>query len=90
MNTDEMIAGLLTGTNEIDTRIREAARLGFQSGREEGRRIQRHEQTVDHLRCLVRSGFGLEQAMQLFQIPKKERNTYRKIFQNYTRQKERG
>lgn len=90
MNIEEMIATLLTGKPEIDELLKQAAQLGFQAGREDGRQIEQRNQTLDHLRCLVRSGMDLERAMVLFQLPKKERNTYRKIFQNYAKQKERG
>lgn len=90
MTYEEIIAARLTGDAETDARLKEVAQLCYRSGRDEGRRIERHETTLDHLRCVVRSGIGLEQAMQLFGMPKKERNTYRKIFQNYARQKQRG
>lgn len=87
MTYEEIIAARLTGDAETDARLKEVAQLCFRSGRDEGRRIERHETTLDHLRCLVRSGIELEQAMQLFGLPKKDRNTYRKIFKNYARQK---
>ena len=88
MTYEEIIATLLTGDAQTDAQLINAAQLCFRSGRAEGRRIERHETTVDHLRCAVRSGIDLEQAMRLFAIPKKERNTYRKIFRNYARQKQ--
>ena len=90
MTYEEIIAEILTGDAQTDARLKEAMQLCYRCGRDEGRRIERHETTLDHLRCVVRSGIDLEQAMRLFGMPKKDRNTYRKIFQNYARQKQRS
>lgn len=90
MTYEEIIAPMLTGDAQTDAQLINAAQLCFHSGRDEGRRIERHETTLDHLRCAVRSGIDLEQAMRLFATPRKERNTYRKIFRNCARQKQRS
>lgn len=54
---------------------------GLVEGRKEGARQEAIRRTTIHLRCLMSTlHFSLEEALVTLEIPKKERNTYRKIF----------
>ena len=75
---------MLTGEEEIDSRLREAFELGVRHGaaadRDNIQRSARIDQTTRLLIAVMRSqGIDLEKALSDFNIPKKERDTYRRI-----------
>lgn len=54
---------------------------GLVEGRKEGARQEKIQRTTIHLRCLMANlHISLEDAFITLEIPKSERNTYRKIF----------
>lgn len=54
---------------------------GLVEGRKEGARDENIRRTIVHLRHLMRGlGISLERAMVLLQIPKSEREIYRRTF----------
>lgn len=54
---------------------------GLVEGRKEGARDENIRRTIVHLRHLMHGlGISLEQAMTLLQIPKSEREIYRRTF----------
>ena len=82
--TDSVLADLLTGENEIDSKLRLAFELGTRHGAASDRdSIQlsaRIDQTTRLLNPLMRTQkIDLEHAMKYFCIPRKERDTYRRI-----------
>lgn len=84
MNDYKFILGdLLTGQEEIDAKLYQAFELGVNHGavdRDSIQRSARIDQTTRLLTAIMRSqGIDLEQAMSDFNIPKKERDTYRRI-----------
>lgn len=93
--TDTSLAGLLTGCEEIDSKIRNAFSLGIRHGQEADRKnIQRSAEinvTRRILATLMRvQRLDLHAAMVTLQIPRKERETYVKIFAHKEMQRKHG
>lgn len=89
---DMILSDLLTGNEDIDAKLRAAFDLGVRHGEDADRTsIAKSTQiTTTHkiLSTLMRvQRINLETAMTMLQIPKKEREIYRKIFGNRERQK---
>lgn len=88
---DPALTALLGGDEAENARLCQAYSLGRAAGvldgRADGRRIEALNTTINHLRCLVRSGRPLEESMILLDIPRKERKTYEKIFESRASQK---
>lgn len=83
--TVKHIDELLTGSEETDSRIRDAYELGLQLGRAVDRdnlqRCAKIDTTRKLLATLMRSqSIDLQKAMVTLQIPKAERKTYARIF----------
>ena len=90
--TDTQLTGLLTGNEELDAQLRAAYELGVRQGRamdrENLKRAAQIEATRHLLAALMRAqGLNLQTAMVTLSIPKKERETYTKIFAEKARQK---
>lgn len=67
--------------SEQTTQERKTYYYGLAEGRKEGARQEAIHRTTIHLRCLMSTlHISLEEALITLQIPKSERNTYRKIF----------
>ncbi|MBP3673484.1 MAG: hypothetical protein J6J18_06615 [Oscillospiraceae bacterium] len=82
--TDIILATLLTGEVETDHKLRQAFDLGLRHGEAADRKnlqlYARIEQTTRLLTALMRAqNIDLEQAMDIFCIPRKEKDTYRRI-----------
>ena len=76
--------GLLTGQAESDTKLVAAYELGIRHGEDADRKsIQRAAQVDTTLRIMVvlmrQMGKDLEEVMVLLQIPKQDRDIYRKV-----------
>uniref|UniRef100_UPI004055D3CD hypothetical protein n=1 Tax=Acetatifactor sp. TaxID=1872090 RepID=UPI004055D3CD len=80
---NSILAELLTGVKEIDAKLYQAFELGIRHGSVDQNSIQRSariDQTTRLLTALMRTqSIDLERAMACFCIPRKERDTYRRI-----------
>lgn len=91
--TDKILGPLFTGDDVIDGKLREAFELGIRHGADADRKsVQRAEQittTQKILATLMRTlHTGLEGAMSIIEIPRKDRDIYRRIFGNKARQRQ--
>ena len=82
--SDTVLAALLTGKEETDHKLRQAFELGIRHGtaidRKNIQTFTRIDQTTRLLVALMRTQhIDLEQALGIFSIPQKERDTYRRI-----------
>ena len=83
--TDNLLAELLTGFEDADSRIRAAFDLGLRRGKALDREGIQRNAHIQATRKLLNSlmntqGMDLQKAMIALQIPKAERKTYEKIF----------
>lgn len=82
--TDRSISTLLTGTEEIDNRLRQAFAIGIQHGQATDRdnvaRSSKIDTTTRLLIAFIRTQkISLEEAMTAFDLPKADREIYRRI-----------
>ena len=82
--TDRTLGSLLTGNDEIDNRLRQAFNLGIRHGeatdRDNVARSSKIDTTTRLLIAYIRiQRTTLEDAMAMFDIPKADREIYRRI-----------
>ncbi len=90
--TDRILENLFTGDREVDDKLRQAFNLGIRHGeatdRESIARSSRIDQTTRMLIALIRTQhIDLEKAMSWFDIPKKDREIYRRIINQRSEKK---
>lgn len=81
---DNILAGLLTGHNETDDRLRKAYELGLCRGRDLDRESSKRNAQIQTTRLLLNAlmatqNIELQAAMNVLRIPKAERKTYVKL-----------
>lgn len=82
--TDRTLSALLTGNDEIDNRLRQAFNLGIRNGQATDRdnvaRSSKIDTTTRLLIAFIRTQkINLEDAMTAFDLPKADREIYRRI-----------